>query len=681
MTSNPPDCQSPSPRTSLLADVLTTLPELHTQLYFKSSLVALSHAMEDQVLSGQGQPLIFANFQKERYYRQEARRYHRISRIAQAVFVLATPETDFVRSSSPCHTVALDPTDPLTQEWHLIVIDDAYASCLVCRERLLRRRSEPEDWTLYGGDTARQFEGIWSFDRQIVLTAARHLLPKIHGYRPDLSPVLDPIRAQLDRPQSEVPYRSQDPAPFAERLITYLQAGQYKLQRTYRAIYQQERKERLANAISTAIRQTLEPADVLQIAVQELGQVAQVSRCLLYRCQPDQLQVSIGQEYCQPDQPSLRGQDWPLLGNPFLAEIMTAKEILSCGDTATDPRLQAQPQLWQPAQIRAWLGVPVVYQGRLLGILELHRQQAGDWPKLIIELAEAIALQVGVALIQAEAYRHLEDLNQQLAALDKAKSDLIAVTGHELRTPLSTIQVCLETLSGDPDMPPEIRQTMLDTALQDAGRLQRLVQDFLTLSKLESGRIRWHIEPVSGQECIELALSSITARRRYEDLPQIRVEAPDRIPMVRADGEWLVEVLRKLLDNACKFTPATGQIWLRLLTVRSCMLPQEGANRNGHGLPTEQVQFTIADSGRGISAHQLQIIFERFYQGEGSLRRSVTGTGLGLAISRLIVEAMGGQIWAESAGEEQGSAFHFTLPAAQGILTPQWDGQGEDLIG
>ncbi len=93
------------------------------------------------------------------------------------------------------------------------------------------------------------------------------------------------------------------------------------------------------------------------------------------------------------------------------------------------------------------------------------------------------------------------------------------------------------------------------------------------------------------------------------------------------------------------------------------------------------MQFTIADSGRGISVHQLQIIFERFYQGEGSLRRSVTGTGLGLAISRLIVEAMGGQIWAESAGEEQGSAFHFTLPAAQGLLTPQLDVEGEELIG
>ena len=517
MTSNPSPCQSLPPHTSLLADVLSTLPELRTQLYFKSSLVALSHAMEDQVLSGQGQPLVFANFQKERYYRQESRRYQRISTLAQAVFVLAAPETDFIRSSSPCHTVALAPDDPLTQEWHLIVIDAHYASCLVCRERSLRRRTESQDWKLQGGDTARQFEGVWSFDRQIVLTAARHLLPKIKAYRSDLNPLLAQIQTQLDEPQPGPQLKGQDPAPFAERLITYLQAGQYKLQRTHKAIYQQERKERLINAISTAVRQTLDPEDVLQIAIQELGQVAQVSRCLLYRCQPDQWQVTLTQEYCQPDQPSLRGQDWPLLSNPFLAEVMHQKEILSCPDTATDPRLQDQPQFWQPAQIRAWLGVPVVYQGRLVGLLELHRQQEGEWSKVILELAEAIALQVGVALIQAEAYRHLDDLNHQLAALDKAKSDLIAVTGHELRTPLSTIQVCLETLSSDPEMPPEIQQTMLETALQDAGRLQRLVQDFLTLSKLESGRIRWHIEPVSGQECIELALSSIKARRRREE--------------------------------------------------------------------------------------------------------------------------------------------------------------------
>lgn len=637
-------------RTSLLSDLLQALPHLRPQLYFKSSLVALSHAIEDQVLQGQGSPWVFANFQKERYYRQEARRYQRISAMAQDVFVLATPEKDFAQTDLPYHTIPLDPEDPLVQEWHLIVIDAHYATCLVCRERLQMQRERP--WQSSDMDAARQFDGIWSFDRQITVQAALALLPKILSYRPDLEPRLEPLRQYLKgSPQNSA--SQLNPGPFTERLITYLQAGQYKLQRAYRTIRVQERKEHLINRISSAIRQSLDTGEILAIAVQELGQVAEVGRCLIYRYDGQAPAVQIEQEYRTLTMGSLKGSLWPLPSNPFLWEAVASAQAVCCEDTQKDPRLQRVPELWQPAQIRAWVAMPILYQGRLLGLLELHHEHPHRWQPATLELAEAIANQVGVALLQAEAYQHLEELNRQLAALDQAKSELIAVTGHELRTPLSTIQVCLESLASDPDMPLEMRQEMLNTALQDADRLRELVQDFLTLSKLESGRVRWHIEPLSAQECVELALSNVKARRRHEDLPTIEQVLPKRLPMVRADGEWLVEVLRKLLDNACKFTPSTGRIW-----IRAEVEPPAGGSTGA------MVKFTVADTGRGIEPDRLQAIFERFYQAEGSLRRSVGGTGLGLAICRLIIEAMGGRIWAESGGINQGSAFHFTLPIA-----------------
>jgi len=602
------------------------------------------------VLQGQGSPWVFANFQKERYYRQEARRYQRISAMAQDVFVLATPEKDFAQTDLPYHTIPLDPEDPLVQEWHLIVIDAHYATCLVCRERLQMQRERP--WQSSDMDAARQFDGIWSFDRQITVQAALALLPKILSYRPDLEPRLEPLRQYLKgSPQNSA--SQLNPGPFTERLITYLQAGQYKLQRAYRTIRAQERKEHLINRISSAIRQSLDPGEILAIAVQELGQVAEVGRCLIYRYDGQAPAVQIEQEYRTLTMGSLKGSLWPLPSNPFLREAVASAQAVCCEDTQKDPRLQRVPELWQPAQIRAWVAMPILYQGRLLGLLELHHEHPHRWQPATLELAEAIANQVGVALLQAEAYQHLEELNRQLAALDQAKSELIAVTGHELRTPLSTIQVCLESLASDPDMPLEMRQEMLNTALQDADRLRELVQDFLTLSKLESGRVRWHIEPLSAQECVELALSNVKARRRHEDLPTIEQVLPKRLPMVRADGEWLVEVLRKLLDNACKFTPSTGRIW-----IRAEVEPPAGGSTGA------MVKFTVADTGRGIEPDRLQAIFERFYQAEGSLRRSVGGTGLGLAICRLIIEAMGGRIWAESGGINQGSAFHFTLPIA-----------------
>ena len=259
-----------------------------------------------------------------------------------------------------------------------------------------------------------------------------------------------------------------------------------------------------------------------------------------------------------------------------------------------------------------------------------------------MELVQTVAVQIGVAAIQAQAYEHLNELNAQLEELDRAKSDLIAVTGHELRTPLSTIQVCLESLASEPDMEPEIRQVMLDTAIQDAERMRTLVQDFLTLSRLESGRVEWHVEPLPPQECVDLALSSIANRSTS---PPIAVEVPDNVPMVAADGEWLVEVLRKLLDNACKFTPKDGGVKVAVKQVSDA-----------------DVQFSVIDTGRGIEPDRLQQIFDRFYQAERSLRRTVGGTGLGLAISRQIVESLGGRIWAESEGPDRGSAFRFTVP-------------------
>jgi len=267
------------------------------------------------------------------------------------------------------------------------------------------------------------------------------------------------------------------------------------------------------------------------------------------------------------------------------------------------------------------------------------------WEEDELALVEAIATQLGAALIQAETYAHLEELNQQLEALDRTRSNLIAITGHELRTPLSTIQVCLESLNTEPDMPPELRKIMLETALGDADRMRKLVQDFLTLSHLESGRVAWNVESLTLQECVDLALSSVRSRGYDRDLPEIIAEVSAELPLVQADGEWLVELLSKLLDNACKFTKPQGSVTVR-------------AKCNGYRM----VEVLVADTGRGIEANSLKVVFDRFYQEEGALRRSAGGTGLGLAICKQIVAGWGGKIWVDSPGKDKGSEFHFTIP-------------------
>jgi DICT domain-containing protein/signal transduction histidine kinase len=634
--------------TSLLQELLEAQPQLRSQMYFKSSLTALSHAMEDQVLAGTDQPLVIACFQRERFYRQESHRYLRISGITPYVYVLAAPETDFNNASGVHETIAFSPEDGLSKEWHLVVIGREYTVCLLCREHSQASGAGQ----LPHMDQSRRFEGIWTFERQVSCTAAELLLNRISQYRPELKDRNQMLLDTIVRPAfSGSPLVH--PSPFADRLVTYLQASQYRQLKAYRQIAAQELKERLINSMTTAIRRSLNADQVLSVAVQELGQALDCDRCLLYQCQATDKTATIQYEFVQPGEHALKGQTWPLERNPWFIQVVKQEEWIYIEEAATDPRLKRLKAFGtRVAEIglHSLLMVPMLYQGRLLGVVELHHTDPLEpyrWSDSDIALVEAIATQVGIALIQAQAYAELDDLNHQLEALERTRSNLIAITGHELRTPLSTIQVCLESLASEPDMPLEVQQVMLSTALTDAERLRKLVQDFLTLSRLESGRVEWHTEALLLQECVDLALSSIRTRSQPGQLPEIVVEVPEDLPLIQADGEWLVEVLAKLLDNACKFTDPPGEIRIQ-----------------GRETETQMIEVTVSDTGRGIEPDRLEIVFERFYQEEGALRRTTGGTGLGLAICRQIIYHLGGEIWAESLGKDQGSTFHFTLPSA-----------------
>lgn len=643
---------------SVVEELLRTIPQLRSQLFFKTSLTALSHAMEDQVLAGGGTPLVIASFQQERFYRQEASRYQRIAELSDQVYVLSAAGTSFENASDGYETIAFESKDTLTQEWHLVVMDEDYSACLICRERspapLVMRAS--------GGpamEQTRRFEGIWTQERWVSQQAALILLDRILTYRPQLRDKVAEAKVRyLDQPPQveTLSLEASGADPFTQRLVTYLQAGQYKLLKAYKAIATQERRERLVNSITAAIRRSLDPEEIFQIAVDELGNALQVCRCVIYRYHPDQETVDIQHEFRQAGVDSLLNYDWPLQDNPLLLRMERHHDAIAIADT-TEPDaglqtdLDALYSLIQQWQIRSWLLVPLVYQRRLLGMIELHHCQASpySWSDDDQALVEAVAAQLSVAIIQADAYANLQDLNHQLEDLERTRSNLIAITGHELRTPLSTIQVCLESISSEPDMPEELRSVMLTSAMEDAERMRKLVQDFLTLSRLESGRIEWNLEALAVGECVDLALSSIQAHHGKEPCARITVELPPKLPMVRADGEWLVEVISKLLDNACKFTT-----------------PEESITIRAQLLDPQTVQVTVADTGRGIEPHRLEIVFDRFYQEEGALRRSTGGTGLGLAMCRQIIEGLGGRIWAHSAGKDQGSEFHFTLPVAEG---------------
>ena len=648
---------------SLLGDLVTEYASLRTQIYFKSSLIALSRAMQDLVLADRDRYLVIANFQQEKFFRQQERRFQRMALASEHVYVLGVPEakSSFAVENPGYEIIPIGSTDTLAGERYLVIIGQRYSACLAVRDKLSVKDLRNMESAIEQGE---RFEGIWTFERDIAYTAADWLLGMIANYRPELKQKaqrareLFKLRSDLSSRRSLLTTQSVDLGIFAQRLVTYLQAGQYKLLKAYKTIATAERKESLINKIAAAQRSSLDPQEILRTTVRELGQLFSNCRCLLYRLNPDDTEVKIEYESKPTFMTSLIGQRWSIADNPLFLAAQAQKSTLAIEDVPNNPYLNENLIIQDKvsrAGIHSWLMVTIRYQGKLLGMLELHYGGGRNfqWKSEDVALIEAVANSAGAALIQASAYANLVDLNHQLESVERVQSNLIAIVGHELRTPLSTVRICLESLATEPDMLPEFRNTMLDTALGDTERLGQLIQDFLTLSKLEVGKAYSNIESLTIDYALNLALRQIKTTVRVQQIPAIQINIPQNLPAVLADIDGLVEVFTKLLDNACKFTPTDGRVMVTAQVIESNQI--EDAK-------DKMLEVIITDTGRGIKQDRLERIFDRFSQSESYLRRTVSGVGLGLVICQKIIQSLGGEIWATSPGENQGSQFHFTLP-------------------
>lgn len=211
------------------------------------------------------------------------------------------------------------------------------------------------------------------------------------------------------------------------------------------------------------------------------------------------------------------------------------------------------------------------------------------------------------------------------------KADLVAVMGHELRTPLTIIKGYVRTLLRKGAEIDEKARTMALSALDtNTDRLERLIEDLLLMSAIETSRPRLHLEPVE--------LGEVLSERKNE---RIQVRRPRTDVVVQVDRPKLDQVLSHLLDNATKYSE--GAVVLEMV--------DKG----------EDVEVSVTDSGPGIFSGDIPLLFERFQQLDGSSTRAQGGTGIGLYICRRLVEALGGRLWCESR-LGVGSRFAFTLP-------------------
>jgi signal transduction histidine kinase len=226
---------------------------------------------------------------------------------------------------------------------------------------------------------------------------------------------------------------------------------------------------------------------------------------------------------------------------------------------------------------------------------------------------------------------------------DAARRDLIAAVSHDLRTPITSIQLLAEAIGDDIIEDPDTRRLYLRRMGTHIDALSALIDDLFELSRLEAGDIRWSIEQVPLQELVG---ETVEAMRMQAERKRVAVVAdvPETLCPAQANPEKLQRVLFNLIQNAIRHTPADGSVVVRAQPV-------------GAG-----IEFEVADTGDGIRPDEREHVFTAFYRGGSDRARTSPGAGLGLAVSRAIVEAHGGRIWLAEA--PVGTRVRFSLPAA-----------------
>jgi len=258
-------------------------------------------------------------------------------------------------------------------------------------------------------------------------------------------------------------------------------------------------------------------------------------------------------------------------------------------------------------------------------------------------------LQVNAAVITNSAGERegailvFHDLTR-LKQLERTREEFVANVSHELRTPLSLIKGYVETLLDGARGNPAVAERFLKIIERNTKRLDLLIQDLLTISALEAGRMKLNPQPVALRTLVEKVFTDLKPPADNKNITLV-----NQLPgfTAAADVNRLEQVLANLVDNAIKYGSAQGHVTV-------------GGKKRDDG----KIEIFVQDDGPGIPAESLDRVFERFYRVDKARSREQGGTGLGLSIVKHIVQAHGGEVWVKSE-PGKGATFFFTLPATE----------------
>src|SRR5262245_30967642 len=465
---------------------------------------------------------------------------------------------------------------------------------------------------------------------------------------------IGPINVRRTEPRHLTDRQIASLQPFADqaviaienvRLFTELQARTEDLTRSVGELT-------ALGEVGRALSSTLDLETVLQTIVMRANELAGTAGCNIWEYDEAREQFHLrASHYADERDAALlrsRGRVTTIpRGQGVTTRVMENRQPVQIHDitTARDYESPIRRPLIEAGH-RALLGVPLVSEDEVIGVLAVTRKTHGEFEPEIVRLLSTFATQSALAIQNARLFLEIEDKSRQLEVASQHKSEFLANMSHELRTPLNAIIGYSEMLQE------EARDAQHDAYIPDLEKINAaakhqlsLINDILDLSKIEAGRMELELTDFDLPTAIDNALTLVRERATRRGITlQATVDA--RLGDLRADERKVKQVVLNLLSNAIKFTPEGGQIDVRAV-------PVDGS-----------VEVSVTDTGVGIPPEDQEAVFEEFRQ-VGSSDKKVEGTGLGLTLCRKFVELHGGRIWVKSQ-VGGGSTFTFTLPVRHG---------------
>jgi signal transduction histidine kinase len=398
--------------------------------------------------------------------------------------------------------------------------------------------------------------------------------------------------------------------------------------------------------IGRSIREHLQPAGSVAEAVALLGAALDVDEVYVRTLDGGHLS-GVQSRWTRPGSGAPDAQ-WQSSADPdALRELYAAGDVLHLPDLTRGPIAPALVELVRHTGATAALAVPIGAGERASGMLTLLvRSGPRTWTAAEVSLTRSVATDLGRAVLLGGLFAESEHLVAELQDLDRMKSQFLSTVSHELRTPLTSIAGYVEMVrDGDAGPLPEAAGAMLEVVQRNIRRLNVLIEDLLTLSRIETGAFRVSRSEVCVDDVVADVLRSARPAAEAAGIWLDAAPGPAGL-VVEGDAEQLVRMLGQLVSNGVKFSAPGSTV---VLTT---------------ALDGGRVELVVTDRGIGVPAEELPRLFQRFYRASNAREREVQGLGLGLVIARSVAEHHGGELLLESA-LGSGTTARVRLPLRQ----------------